>query len=411
VVGAWSPDDKVIAFVKNNVPFLFGKDIGNIAPSSVWLARADGGNPVRLTDDTHLNTSPVWTPDGAILYVSSLGGNRDIYMRRVSSDLSPRGEPVRLTTGLNAHTISIDRAGKTIAYSVFNTIANVWSTPIPSAPTESPRLTAITTGSQTVENADVSSDGQWLLYDSNLNGNQDIYKVRITGGEPQQLTHNGADNFSAVWSPDGRQIAFHSLERGNRDIYVMDTSGANAHAIAATPSEERGPVWSADGKQILYLVDPDSIYEINREGNGWGRGRLLVRASYATFSRDGRQMVVGVGPDMLCKGCAEGLYTRPINGTQWQQVKLDKIEKVLANPGSVAWTTDSRHAFLLVRERDGTSSIWQLPLNGDPEIRLVHFTDPARQIYRESLSVDSHNFYFTLGDRQSDIWTMELKKQ
>ena len=132
------------------------------ARSSIWLAGADGGNPVRITDDKHLNTSPVWTPDGTLLFVSSLGGNRDIYMQRVSGDLSARGDAVRLTTGLNAHTISIDRAGKTIAYSVFNTDANVWSTPIPSAPTESPRLSAITAGNQTIESADISRDGQWL---------------------------------------------------------------------------------------------------------------------------------------------------------------------------------------------------------------------------------------------------------
>lgn len=411
VVGSWSPDDKVVAFIKNNTAFLFGEDIGNIAPSSIWLVRADGGNPVRLTDDQHLNTSPVWTPDGAILYVSSLGGNRDIYLQRVSGDLSPRGEPVRLTTGLNAHTISIDRAGKTIAYSVFNTIANIWSTPIPSAPTESPKITAITQGTQTIESADLSRDGQWLVYDSNLNGNQDIYKVRITGGEPQQLTHNRADNFAAVWSPDGRQIAFHTLEKGNRDVYVMDSSGANLHAVAATPSEERAPAWSADGQRIVYTVLPDTLYEVKRDGNGWGRPHILMHALYAGFSPDGRQSVVGAGADMLCKGCPEGMYIQSANGTSWQHVKLDKIEKVIASPGNVAWSPDSRHAFWLLRERDGTSSIWQLPLNGDPEVRLVHFTDTTRQTYRESLSTDSHNFYFTLGDRQSDIWTMELKKQ
>jgi dipeptidyl aminopeptidase/acylaminoacyl peptidase len=268
----------------------------------------------------------------------------------------------------------------------------------------------MTTGTQTIESAHVSPDGQWLLYDSNLNGNQDLYKVRITGGEPQQLTHNGADNFSGVWSPDGRQIAFHSLEKGNRDIYVMDSSGANVHPIAATPSEERGPVWSADATRILYLVSPDSIFEIKREGAGWGRGRFLMHSSLIAFSPDGRQFAAGVDPDIICRGCPEGLYVQT-DGAKFQRVETSKIDKARAEPGDVVWSTDSRHAFLLTREIDGTSSIWQVPLNGDPELRLIHFTDPTRQMYRESLSLDAHNFYFTLGDRQSDIWTMELKKQ
>jgi hypothetical protein len=62
--------------------------------------------------------------------------------------------------------------------------------------------------------------------------------------------------------------------------------------------------------------------------------------------------------------------------------------------------------YLSVREKDGTASIWQLAINGDPERRLVHLSDASRQFYRMSLDVDDKNFYFTIGDRQSDIWTM-----
>jgi hypothetical protein len=64
-----------------------------------------------------------------------------------------------------------------------------------------------------------------------------------------------------------------------------------------------------------------------------------------------------------------------------------------------------------VREADGTSAIWQIPINGDEERRVIHFTDPLRQLYRSTFDVFNNRFYFTIGDRQSDIWTMELKKQ
>jgi Periplasmic component of the Tol biopolymer transport system len=255
-MASWSPDDKLIAFVKNGTGFQRGFNIGNIAPSSVWVARVDGGTPVRISDESHLNTSPVWTPDGALLFVSSMGGTRDIWLQRISSNLSPSGEPSRLTTGLNAHTISIDASGQTIAYSVFTTHANVWSTPIPSAPVESPQFTQVTKGNQTIESLMVSPDGKWITYDSNLNGNQDIFKMPIGGGEPQQLTHDGADHFSPHWSPDGQEIAFHGTQHGTRDIYVVDASGSTITQLTSGRSEDYSAMFTPDGNSVVYNRSP-----------------------------------------------------------------------------------------------------------------------------------------------------------
>jgi serine/threonine-protein kinase len=407
---AWSPDDKVIAFAINSNQYIVGINIGNIAPSSIWLVRADGGNPVRISDDKHLNTSPAWTPDGAVLYVSSLGGNRDIYIQRVRSNLSPDGEPLRLTTGLNPHTISIDRSGKTMAYSVFNTSANIWSTPIPQGSVESPKLTPITSGSQTIEAFWISLDEKWIAYDSNLNGNQDIFKTPISGGDAQQLTHNGADNFAPSWSPDGRQIAFHSLEKGNRDIYVMDANGGNLTPVVATPREELVPTWASDGQAISFIVYPDSLFLVRRTGTKWGTPEFRLKANVSGASPDGTKLLVGGGPNVVCAECPPGLYLLNTDLTGRQLINTPKLGSILSTLGTIVWSRDSRHAFLSIQEKDGTSSIWQLPINGDPERRVIHLIDPTRQFYRNFIDMDSRNFYLALGDRQSDVWTMELKK-
>jgi serine/threonine-protein kinase len=408
----WSPDDKLIAFVRNNLPYVMGENMGNIAPSSIWVVRAEGGVPVRITNTTHLNTSPVWTPDGVLLFVSNIGGARDVYMQRISSDLAPSGEALRLTTGLNAHTISIDRAGTTLAYSVFNTTANVWSAPISTTKAESPRLQQVTTGNQTIEFARVSPDGQWLAYDSNLNGTQDIYKMPVGGGEAQRLTHNGADNFAPTWSPDSRQIAFHSLIKGNRDVYVMDASGANITPVVATPSEELDAAWQVDGQGILYIVYPDSMFQVERVAGKWERRRYLMRAFIGGVSRDGMRMFLHAFPQSLCATCPEGLYTMSLDMKDTQYVRAPQMTKVMNRPGFfVSSTGDSRHIFIPIREKDGTSSIWKLAVDGKSEARVLHLTDPSRQLYRTILDADLKNFYFTIGERQSDIWTMELKKQ
>ena len=410
---SWSYDDKLIAFVRGNSGFLSGTDIGNIAPSSIWVMKSEGGPPVRVSDESHLNTAPVWTPDGSLLYVSSLGGSRDVYVQRLNGDLTPHGAPVRLTTGLNPHTISISRDGKLLAYSAFTTVANIWTAaPRGSDVASAAQAKPVTAGNQTVEFGSVSPDGKWLAYDSNVNGNQDIYKVSLTGGDPEQLTRNAFDDFHPAWSPDGSEIAFYSVQNGTRDIFVMNADGTNIRPVVQGPGEQRLPVWHSKDA-ILYMVFPDSVFEIKRQGNTWGAPALLFRGgvSPSMYSPDGKWMVHIAQAAVVCDNCPAGAYIAAADGSNPKFIQLRNPGILASSAGAGPWSRDSKHFYSAVREADGTSAIWQIPVNGDEERRVLHFTDPLRQLYRSTFDVYGNKFYFTIGDRQSDIWTMELKKQ
>ena len=403
---SWSPDDKMIAFVRGNSNFLAGEGIGNIAPSSVWVASIDGGKSVRITSETHLNTSPAWTADGDVVFVSSARGNRDIYLQRIGRDLQPSGEAQRLTTGTNAHSLTLDKSGRILAYSVFTIASNIWTAPVSGG---SP-MRALTDGTQTIEAVDISPDGRWLLYDSNINGNQDIYKVAIDGGEPQQLTHNGVDNFAAVFSPDGRQIAFHSLVKGDRDVYTMDASGRNVTAVTTSPREELAPWWGGSDRKLYFLTFPDSTFETEKSGNAWSKPRFVHSGALAPSRHDNRMLVAG-DAGVVCPKCERGLHIKTPDVEPPTRISTDDLDKVFGNPGLLLWSV-SGDAFLSLTERDGTTSIWRLPVNGKSDERVLHLTDPARQMFHSMVfSADSWNLYFLIGDRQSDIWTMELKKK
>jgi Tol biopolymer transport system component len=410
---AWSADDKLIAYARGNSGFLSGADIGNIAPSSIWVTRLEGGTPVKVSDDTHLNTAPVWTTDGSLLYISSLGGSRDVYVQRLNGDLTPRGAPVRLTTGLNPHTISISRDGKLLAYSAFTTVANVWTTTsrgsdVANAAAAKP----VTAGNQTVEYGSVSPDGKWLAYDSNVNGNQDIYRVPLSGGDPDQLTKNAFDDFHPAWSPDGSEIAFYSLQNGTRDIFVMNADGTNVQPVVQGPGEQRLPVWHGKDS-ILYMVFPDSVFEVTRQNGAWGTPKLIFNGgnSPGMYSPDGKWMIHFAQAGIVCDNCPAGPYLAAADGSGSKFIQMRHPEILSSFAGAGPWSRDSKHFYTAVREGDGTSAIWQIPINGDEERRVIHFTDPLRQLYRSTFDVYGNKFYFTIGDRQSDIWTMELKKQ
>src|SRR6185503_6367897 len=124
--------------------------IGNLAPSSVWVVQSEGGEPVRVAGGDNLNTSPAWLGADRLLFVSDREGSRDLFLTTLNGSGEAIGAPQRLTTGLNAHTVSVQRDGRALAYSVFTQSANVWAVPIPSStPVGTAGATPVTSGSQT----------------------------------------------------------------------------------------------------------------------------------------------------------------------------------------------------------------------------------------------------------------------
>ena len=124
----WSPNGTLIACGSGNAQALtVGSTFGNISPSRIVVCRVSDGRLVGVSDSLTLNQGPVWSPDGRSLYfISNRHGPRDIYAQRLSGAGEPRGEPVRLTTGLGAHTVSLSHDGKRLAYASLVTESNIW---------------------------------------------------------------------------------------------------------------------------------------------------------------------------------------------------------------------------------------------------------------------------------------------
>ena len=79
--------------------------------------------------------------------------------------------------------------GRQLAWSVFTQTANVWEISIPSrdsVPFSSGRQ--VTTGTQSIEIPAVSPDGEWLYFDSDRSGSYDIWRQRVSGGTPEQVS-------------------------------------------------------------------------------------------------------------------------------------------------------------------------------------------------------------------------------
>ena len=403
----WSPDEQWLALVSGNDQFAVGAaTLGNQGPSAIVLVPAVGGTPVPVTDNAALNVSPAWTPDSRhILFISNRDGARDVYVVRLGSSGRPAGRPSRLTTGLNAHSISLSVDGTRLAYSVYTSHANVWAISIPAdGPISADRATQVTTGNQTVEGLRVSPDRRWLYFDSDRSGNASIYRMPLGGGEPERLTANPADDFSPDVSPDGRWVAFHSLRFGTRDIFVMSAEGGEAQRVTDDPGEERFPIWSPDGRSLSYSLNGtgtrDGLYVISKDQSGrWGLPRRVWNhAARGTWSRDGRT---------LLSAWTDGIWLIPAVGGAPRQV-YQPPDTVNGPQPPVWWSPDGRAIYFKAVDREGRASFWAIATTGGRPRLLVRFDDPTKPFYHPNWAIDGRRFYFTINDRQSDIYVAEL---
>jgi Tol biopolymer transport system component/DNA-binding SARP family transcriptional activator len=404
---AFSPDGRFIAYVDGD---LWGESVLNIAPSSIALVAATGGVARRLSDLTHSNRSPAWSADGrSVLYLSNAGGASDLHQQRLTRSGEPDGPPLRLTTGLGAATIGLSSDGSALVYSVVRRRSQIWSAPIPERRTTSfSEITLVTKEAQAVEGLDVSRDGEWLVYDSDRSGNQDIYKLSLSGGEPVQLTHHPAPDFVPQWSPDGKEVAYYSMRAGNRDLRVMSREGSDDQQVTNDPGNEVYPAWSPDGRELVFqqsdgLEGTGRLVTLRRDdARQWREARSLPGTASAQFPRwspDGKWIAfVAGGALQLIAPSGDSTRTLVARSALGGRVHF------------AAWGRSSGVVYVKTLEDDLGAAFWEVPLAGAPPRLLLRLDDPARRSRRQEFATDGRRLFFTLAADEADLSLLKLER-
>jgi serine/threonine-protein kinase len=403
---AWSPDGRWLAGVTNNSAFVYGGDggfsFGNLAASSIFVVPAAGGSPRAASDSTTLNISPVWLRDGrGILYVSSSGGGRDVYQQDIGRNEAPRGPARRITTGLDAHTIALSHDGRRLVYSKYTRDVNIWMLPeVPGGTASIRNAIQITHGNQAIETVRVSPDGKWLVYDSDLNGNADIFVVSAQGGTPRQLTDNPADDLTPAWSPDGAEVAFHSFRNGNRDIFEVNADGTGLAEVTSSPHHERFAVWGTRNS-LAFAQDSDITfvtYEVIRNGPGapWGPPRRLALGVPTGTTPDHRFYIIGAlggKPALVASGGGTATPMLP------EDLRLGGQGRIPANGLFYFVSIDSSGPYISVAD-----------LRRHTIRKAVVFDDQTTRNPFRSFDTDGSHFYFARGTHEADIWVADLEQ-
>ena len=246
----WTRDGKSLLF----------DEAGRIMRISV-----DGGSPaaVDIGSATKCSGSHGLSPDGALLAIScstpTLSGSR-IYILP-----SGGGTPRVVTANPGAYWHSWSPDGKTLIF----TRPGQGSFNIFSIAVDGQGETALTTGTGTNDDPDVSPDGKYVYFNSDRSGSMEIWRMRPDGSSPEQITFDDSVNWTAHVSPDGRWMVFLSYQKGttghpaNQKVSLRLMS-LNDHKIRVLTTLIGGsgtinvPSWSPDSSHLAFVS-----YELN----------------------------------------------------------------------------------------------------------------------------------------------------
>ncbi|MEA3476445.1 MAG: S41 family peptidase [Candidatus Cloacimonadota bacterium] len=171
----------------------------------------------------------------------------------------------------------------------------------------------------------ISPDGETVCFSYM----SDLWIVPFKGGEAKRIIVSKGEDSGPVFSPDGKWIAFNSNRDGQKNIYIIPSEGGEAKCI----SKEGLQVcdWFNNGKKLLA-----SGYEVDLGANLFSVRKLAdekrpteitaIGDFYSKLSPDNKKIIFNRG------GMAyREAYHGSINGELWEYDIKDKIYTRLTN--------------------------------------------------------------------------------
>jgi len=206
----------------------------------IWLLGLDRPTLQRVTSDSAVHATAVWTRDGHRLVFHSNGAGA----RSMSSQIADgTGPVVRLT--------------------------------------DSPNVQVPT---------DVAPDGTVVFMERSATTGYDVMAVALDGAhQVRPLVQTPFDERNGIVSPNGRWLAYESNDSGSFEIYVRPYPEVARAPSQVSTSGGTQPLWARNGRELFYFAPDGALMRVAvADGPAWSAGA-------PTMVLEGRYVVRPVG--------------------------------------------------------------------------------------------------------------------
>ncbi len=190
---AWYPDMSRLLYRRTNPP------AGTTTQSDIWTMRLDGSDRRALVVAPAHQWYPSFSPDMTkVLFATTQ---------------PPNGRSIQVMD---------------VASGAISTLFDHSVTSMDSAPTWSP-------------------DGRQIAFESDLDGDPEIFVMNADGSGVRQITHNTIWDEGPAWAPDGTKLAFSSGPNNlDLDIHTMNLDGTDVRRLTTSPGRDESPDWGVN---------------------------------------------------------------------------------------------------------------------------------------------------------------------